>query len=232
MLFLAMEAVKVGSAGAPLIHYSQWDLFGAILSGSVGGGIVAVLGQRFSDWLRRPKIKLCIGSASQVDTPYIANGMQTTARYLRLKVENRGGSAAHGCRVFVKRMEKIEPNSSSSVIVDDDWFDLLWSYGKISDGTAFVIVIPQDTKRYADICFSVENGPTAGLNMASNNFPIRIEDHFQTSGKFKIDIVVSGDNFKPSEHRLCSIFLGHGTHYISLKTSNSLMGTLYPKHAP
>lgn len=182
--------------------YSHWDLMGAILAGVIGGGIVAVLGQLLAAWLRRPNVVLSVGTASQVDTPYRSGSEQTRARYLRLKVENNGRTAAHGCKVFARRIEKTAANGSKIVIVEDDWFDLSWAYGRVVDGTSFAMDLPRGAKRYADVCFSVEAGPMRGLHIASNNFPIRLEEGFQMPGTFSVTVVVAGDDFEPSEHTI------------------------------
>lgn len=182
--------------------YSHWDLIGAIVAGAIGGGIVAVLGQLLAMWLRRPNVLLSIGTASQVDTPYRSSSEQTRARYLRLKVENNGGSAAHGCKVFARNIEKAAPNGSKTAIVEDDWFDLSWAYGRVDDGTSIEMDLPRGAKRYADVCFAVEVGQMHGLHMASNSFPTRLEESFQAPGRFSVTIVVAGDNFEPSEHTI------------------------------
>ena len=179
--------------------YTQWDLYGAILSGSIGGGIVAVAAQRAIDWIRQPKIEIRFDPSSAcTDTPYRSEGLVTRARYLRVRVKNTGQSAAKGCRVLVRSITKTDTAGTTTKITEDDWFDLSWAYGSINDGTAFSTTIPRAVTRHADVAFVVENRGLQGLSMASSNFPHRLEQYFNGPGKFTAEIVVAGENFPPA----------------------------------
>lgn len=189
--------------------YTQWDLYGAILSGSIGGGIVAVAAQRLLDWLRQPKIEIHFDPSSAcIDTPYRSADVMTNARYLRVRVKNAGYSAAKGCRVLVRSITKTDTAGTTTKITDDDWFDLGWAYGSISDGTASTTTIPRAVTRHADIAFVIDSQGTQRLNMASSNFPHRLEQYFNSPGQFTAEIVIAGDNFSPAFASVAFVFGG------------------------
>ena len=179
------------------------------MSGSIGGGIVAVAAQRLLDWLRQPKIEIRFDPLSAcTDTPYKSAGMMTNARYLRVRVKNAGNNAARGCRVLVRSITKTDAAGTTTKITDDDWFDLSWAYGSISDGTAFSTTIPRAVTRHADIAFVVDSLGAQGLSMASNNFPHRLEQYFSSPGQFTAEIVIAGENFSPAFASVAFDFAG------------------------
>lgn len=173
----------------------------AVFNGILGGGLAAFLIQQLLNRIYSPNVKIDARPhpSALVDTPFHAQDGVFTAKFLRVRVVNKGLSPAIGCRVHVTHITKLARDGSRAVLVDDDPFDLSWAYGKVADGTSFVRDVPRGMTRFADVCFAVSGGKMAGLHLASDNFPMRLEPAFNTPGTFEVTVVVSGNNFSPAK---------------------------------
>src|SRR4051812_14339421 len=106
------------------IAFRDWFL---VLSGGLAGALFSHL----IGWWRRPRLKLSFRAdvaGCAVNTPAYyedeaGQRIDIEQRYLRLKVENRGRTSAHGVNVCVTRIEFYPPDGNL-ILFDEEVLDL------------------------------------------------------------------------------------------------------------
>lgn len=153
--------------------------------------IVALFGDVFWGWVKKPKIKFSVSNYK----PHIIIKYPELIKYFRVKVENRGRITAKNCRVKLISVKNI--NGKENLIEPDK---LKWTSApkdtRYTNEVNFPIYreyndIPPKGREFCDI-FRLESTKLTELKFMS--FGDRAVD---IGGKYLIVIEISGDNFKP-----------------------------------
>lgn len=161
------------------------------LGGGLAGAILTQIVQCFRNWFLKPafciEFKNEIAGCSVQNVPYEGKNSKGTKKYLRLRVFNKGRSAAKEVQVIIVR---IRFETSPRVDFSGEVFDLIWSNTKDRD---IRLAIPSKTPRFADVCAADHSPSNQGLEICALGNIVQLQD-IVPRGKISLDVCVAAAN--------------------------------------
>jgi hypothetical protein len=156
-----------------------------LLSGSLGGGVMALVLKALWDHLSRPRLRAELFQRGGYRSVPTSTGRED--KYLRLRVSNVGYSSIKNCQAFITRVTK---SAGNNPVFDYETSPLNWS-NNLKMG------IPRGVSLYLDVC-SLRSEPKPSrlipaVPAAANHFGTFFEDR----ARYKIFVVVAAENAQP-----------------------------------
>lgn len=164
--------------------------------------IVALFGERFWEWIRRPRIRLYFYTRypfiKEVDDP-LPTGHKRKRKWIRIYVENKGKSVANSCECWLEELKYFDSKEYRDCIPFDP-IVLHWVGYPIPENAQYTKEwvtndIASESKTLVDIGYIVEH--SLDLNLLSSIQIIRGVRYQWLAGKYRFKIVVYGKNIKP-----------------------------------
>jgi hypothetical protein len=181
---------------------------------SFGFGLIAAV---ISEWLKRllfrPKLRVRFGSTPDLRVPTIVGPPlnKENAIYVRGLVENRRGTYAKNCRVYLVKVDQLEGTVFKVCEFYRDSLRLLWAYeGESDTATHEGIDIPKGTGFYFDIMASKQRrslvADTSSSESVNRIIQVAVKslryDHERlmnklVTGTFRFTVVIVCENGAP-----------------------------------
>jgi hypothetical protein len=179
-----------GTVGRPAMIGHLELILTALVSGLIGSLIPIVI-----DWFTRPRLSVDYANDDGhfVDFDQIRrDGVDISAVYVRVRIENVGRRVAKGCRVFLTRLEEVLPSETKSTNLHDALV-LGWPGGKDYSPRD----IPRDVEFYADVVCVAKRTP---------NWMFRVQQMYAKNldlpkyrGTYRFHILATADEADPAQ---------------------------------
>lgn len=180
-------------------HPLLTTLVASIVGGFVGGAagsILTIFADRIHDYFFHPNLEI---GFNQNDENYIArvsmSGISTLL--IRLRVVNLDRTIAKGCRAFLAGIDNLDDSGAQTSLRDLN--PLAWSARQSkshADQEYEPIELPKNVEQFLDVVCMTQGSDAFSLSTKLQL--LRYQRLFNKRVRFKLKIVVMGDNFAPT----------------------------------
>jgi hypothetical protein len=169
----------------------------------LGGFFTALFADPIRQWLFRPKLELAFANADHF-VAHTAEAGGHQARYIRVRVTNRGPWLARSCRAYLVNIERRGLGGAWEATEYCESLQLAWS-GR-GDGAHSALDLPIGVPHFVDVVstrqISTSFLPSTPLIL------IRYQTLLASSGTFRFTVLISGENVRPTSLKLIFTWSG------------------------
>jgi hypothetical protein len=169
----------------------------------VGGFFTALVADPLRQWLFRPTLALEFANADHfIAQTAEAGGHQ--AKYVRVKVTNRGPWLAKSCRAYLVNIERRGQGGAWEATEYCESLQLAWS-GR-GDGAHGALDLPVGVPHFVDVVSMREIAKS--FLLSTPLILMRYQALLASTGTFRLSVLISGENVRPTSLRLVFTWSG------------------------